>query len=159
MKRTALSADNRRTQLDRRRRIWWSVVYGNIKPRRRAPQRRLDDGRFHALDWHAPHLMAVAVGILLLSVADALMTVTLLGGGAVELNPVMAAVVYDSTAVFAAVKMTLTGVGVMFMVYLARYRFMRVVRVQWALYAILVGYAGLLCYEFSMFRTLFGIPG
>jgi len=40
--------------------------------------------------------------------------------------------------VFATVKMTLTGLGVMVMVMLARYRFMRVVRVDVVMYAVLV---------------------
>jgi hypothetical protein len=69
------------------------VVYGSFRPRRRRPPRRLDDSRYQAVDWHAAHLLAVAIGILLLSVADAFMTVTLLSGGAVEVNPVMAALI------------------------------------------------------------------
>lgn len=87
------------------------------------------------------------------------MTVTLLSGGAIEVNPVMAAVVYKSTALFAALKMAMTGSGVMLMVFLARYRFMRVVRVEVVMYAILVAYVGLLGYEFWMLRELIEIPG
>jgi hypothetical protein len=149
----------RRSWADRRRRVWWSVLYGNFKPRRRRPARREDDARFHSVDWHSPHLLAVAMGILLLSVADAFMTLTLLSGGADEVNPVMAAVVYNSAALFAALKMAMTGLGVMLMVYLARYRFMRVLRVEFVLYAILAGYAGLLGYEFWLLRDAVDIPG
>jgi len=144
----------RRGRADRRRRIWWAVLYGSFKPRRRRPPRRLGDSRFHSLDWHAAHLLAVAVGILLLSVADAFMTVTLLAGGAVEVNPIMALVVYQSAAVFAGVKMAMTGAGVMMMVVLARYRFMRVVRVDVVMYAVLVAYLGLLSYEYWMLGKL-----
>jgi hypothetical protein len=149
-----LSDVERRDRGDRRNRVWWSVFYGSFKPRRRRPPRRLSDLRFHSLDWHAAHLLAVAIGILLLSVADAFMTVTLLSGGAVEVNPIMAAVVYKSAFVFAVVKMTMTGTGVMLMVMLARYRFMRVVRVDTVMYAVLVTYAVLLAYEFWMLRAL-----
>jgi hypothetical protein len=145
---------DRRGGPDRRRRIWWSVLYGSFRPRRRVPPRRTFEARFHSLDWHGAHLLAVTIGILLLSVADALMTVRLLSGGADEVNPLMAAVIGTSGTVFAAVKMTLTGLGVMVMVLLARYRFMRVVRVDVVLYAVLLGYGMLLVYEFSMFRTL-----
>ena len=102
----------RRCMEDRRFRVWWSVIYGSFNPRRRQPPRRLAESRFHSLDWHAAHLLAVAIGILLLSVADALMTVTLLSGGSDEVNPIMAAFIYKSIAVFAVVKMTLTGIGV-----------------------------------------------
>jgi hypothetical protein len=145
---------DRRSRPDRRERVWWSLLYGNFNPRRRTPSRREFESRFHSLDWHAAHLLAVTLGILLLSVADALMTVRLLSGGADELNPVMEAVIGRSTTAFVGVKMTLTGVGVTIMVILARYRFMRVVRVDLALYAVLMGYIGLLAYEFSLFRTL-----
>jgi len=148
------SAAERRGNADRRRRIWWAVLYGSFKPRRRKPPRRLDDSRFHSLDWHAAHLLAVAIAILLLSVADAFLTLTLLAGGANEVNPVMALVVYQSAAVFASVKMTMTGLGVMLMVMLAHYRFMRVVRVDVVLYGVLVVYVGLLGYEFWMLREL-----
>src|SRR5450631_4866544 len=106
---TRHSTHERRDRADRRLRVWWSVCYGSFNPRRRRPPRRLDDSRFHSLDWHSAHLLAVSIGILLLSVADAFMTVRLLAGGAVEVNPFMAAVVYKSAALFAAVKMGMTG--------------------------------------------------
>ena len=144
----------RRERHDRRHRVWWSVIYGSFNPRRRRPSRRLKEARYHSLDWHDAHLLAVAIGILLLSVADALMTVRLLSAGADEVNPIMAAVVYRSAAVFAIVKMTLTGLGVMVMVMLARYRFMRMVRVDVVMYAVLVAYSALLTYEFWMLRKL-----
>lgn len=146
--------DERRERADRRRRIWWAVLYGSFNPRRRRPPRRFTEGRFHSLDWHSAHLLAVAIGILLLSVADALMTMRLLSGGADEVNPIMAAVVYRSALLFAVVKTGLTGLGVMVMVMLARYRFMRIVRVDVVMYAILFGYAVLLAYEFSMLVQL-----
>jgi hypothetical protein len=144
----------RRERSDRRRRIVWSVVYGSFNPRRRRPPRRLDDSRFHSLDWHSAHLLAVSIGILLLSVADAFMTVRLLAGGAVEVNPIMAAVVYRSATVFAAVKMALTGAGVVTMVLLARYRFLRLVRVDVVMYGVFVGYLTLLGYEFWLAQGL-----
>jgi hypothetical protein len=152
--RESAAESERRRLADRRNRRLWSVLYGSFNPRRRRPARRVDDARFHALDWHAAHLLAVSIGILLLSFADALMTVTLLAGGAVELNPVMAAVISQGAAAFAAVKMTMTGIGVMLMVALARYRFMRVVRVDVVMYALLLSYLVLLSYEFWMLREL-----
>jgi hypothetical protein len=82
------------------------------------------------------------------------MTVRLLSVGADEVNPIMAAIVYGSAAVFATVKMTLTGLGVIVMVVLARYRFMRMVRVDVVMYAVLIVYTALLTYEFWMLRKL-----
>ena len=144
--------NERRDRTDRRRRVWWSVLYGNFNPRRRAPPRRVDDPRFHSLDWHSSHLLAVAICILLLSVVDALMTLVLLQDGAAEVNPIMALLVYRSVAGFAALKMGLTSVSIVFMVFLARYRFMRLLRVEWVLYAVLIAYASLISYEFWMLQ-------
>jgi hypothetical protein len=148
----------RRGRADRRRRAWWSVLYGSFNPRRRRPARRSDDSRFHPVDWHSAHLLAVSVGILLLSAADAFLTDILLQQGAYEVNPIMAALVYRSVALFASFKMALTGAGILVMVFLARYRFMRIVRVELVLYAVLIVYAWLIGYEIWMLKIQGQLP-
>jgi hypothetical protein len=153
-----LGPADRRNSDQRRRRPWWSVFYGSFNPRRRAPPRRLDDSRFHSLDWHSAHLLAVAIGILLLCVADAFMTVVLLQDGAYEVNPIMAALIYRSVALFAALKMGLTGAGIILMVILAQYRFLRLMRVEWALYGVLIAYASLFTYEIWMLKGPLNLP-
>ena len=152
------AAPERREHTDRRRRVWWSILYGNFNPRRRAPPRRVDQYHYHSVDWHSSHLLAVAIGIVLLSVVDAFMTLVLLQGGADEINPFMALVVYRSVAVFAALKMALTSLGVVFMVFLARYRFMRRLPVGWVLYGVLIAYASLIGYEIHMFKSSLELP-
>jgi hypothetical protein len=146
------SSHERRARVDRRHRVWWSVWYGSFNPRRRSPPRRLGDSGFHSLDWHSAHLLAVAIGILLLSVSDAFLTMMLLQGGADEVNPVMAALIYRSVAMFAALKMGMTSLGVVLMVFLARYRFMRLLRVEWVLYGVLIAYVALIGYEVWMIK-------
>jgi Domain of unknown function (DUF5658) len=89
---------------------------------------------------------------------DAFMTLILLQGGADEVNPIMALVVYRSVAVFAALKMALTSFGVVFMVFLARYRFMRRLPVGWVLYGVLIAYTSLIGYEIHMFKSSFELP-
>jgi hypothetical protein len=148
----------RRDRADRRRRQWWSVWYGSFNPRRRTPPRRLDDSRFHSLDWHSAHLLAVAIGILLLSVVDAFLTLVLLQGGADEVNPIMAMLIYRSVGLFAALKMAMTSASIIFMVFLARYRFMRLLRVEWALYGVLVAYVSLISYEVWMLKGPVDLP-
>jgi hypothetical protein len=133
--------------------VWWSICYGSFNPRRRRPARRLDDSRFHPVDWHAAHLLALSVGILLFSAADAFLTAILLVHGADEVNPIMAVLVYRSVAVFAAFKMVMTGTSIVVMVFLSRYRFMRVVRVEWVLYVLFAVYAGLIGYEMWMLKS------
>jgi len=144
----------RRDRPDRRRRVWWSVVYGSFNPRRRRPARRIEESRYHPLDWHSAHLFAVAIGILILCVSDAFLTLTLMSGGAVEVNPVMAFFVGSNVAVFAGIKMAVTGVGVLLLVFLARYRFMRLIRVDIILYCVLITYSVLVWHEIGMLHQL-----
>jgi hypothetical protein len=148
----------RRNRADRRRRPWWSICYGSFNPRRRTPPRRADEARFQSLDWHSSHLLAVAIGILLLSITDAFLTLMLLQGGAAEVNPIMAVLLYRNVAAFAALKITLTGVSTVSMVVLARYRFMRLLRVEWVLYGVLIVYVGLIGYEMWMLSSPAGPP-
>jgi hypothetical protein len=148
------AAHERRNRPDRRRRVWWSLVYGSLHPRRRRPARRLGDARFHAPDWHGAHLWAVSIGILILSVSDAFLTVTLISGGAIEVNPFMAMFVGRSIAVFAGAKMAITGISVMLLVFLARYRFLRVLPVEVILYCILVAYGLLIFHELRMLEDV-----
>lgn len=149
----SLLAHERRYRADRRRRPWWSVCYGSFNPRRRTPSRRVDDARFHSLDWHSAHLLAVAIGILLLCVADAFLTLVLLQAGAAEINPIMALFLYRSVAAFAMLKIGMTGACTISLVILARYRFMRLLRVEWVLYGVLIAYMGLIGYEIWMLKS------
>lgn len=149
---------DRRNRTDRRHRVFWAVIYGSFLPRRRRPARRLNDLRFHPIDWYSAHLLAVSIGILLLSAADAFLTGILLVHGADEINPIMAMFVYRSAAMFAAFKMALTGVSIVGLVFLSRYRFMRVLRVELVLYAVLVIYAWLIGYEIWLLKASSSLP-
>ena len=149
---------DRRNRTDRRHRVFWSVLYGSFNPRRRRPARRLDDSRFHPIDWYSAHLLAVSIGILLLSATDAFLTGILLLHGADEVNPIMAVFVYRNVAVFAAIKMAMTGISVTVMVFLSRYRFMRVLRVDLVLYAVLLVYFWLIGYEIWMLHGSSDLP-
>ncbi|MGC1522873.1 MAG: DUF5658 family protein [Steroidobacteraceae bacterium] len=146
-----------RRDRERRRRLWWSACYGSFNPRRRSPPRRHGDSS-HFLDWHAAHLLAVSIGILLLCVVDAFLTLVLLQRGAVEVNPLMAGLVYRHVAMFAALKMAMTSAGIILMVYVARYRFMRLLQVEWVLYGVLIAYTSLILYEISLLKGSVGEP-
>jgi uncharacterized protein DUF5658 len=148
----------RRAEGERRSRIWWSLLYGSLRPRRRRPARRVDDSRFQVMDWHGAHLWAVSLAILILCVADAFLTLTLMAGGAVEVNPVMAMFMGRDVAMFAGFKIAMTGASVLMMVFLARYRFMRLVRVEVMLYAVLTVYVVLMIHELRMLQVLVDQP-
>jgi hypothetical protein len=54
--------------------------------------------------------------------------------------------------------MAMTGLGIVGLVFLSRYRFMRVLRVELVLYAVLVVYAGLIGYEIWMLKASSDLP-
>jgi len=103
-------------------------------------------------------LLFVAIIILLLSMVDAFLTLVLLTGGAEEVNPIMAAIIYKGVGLFAALKMSMTGIGLVVMVFLARYRFMRLVRVEWVLYGVLAAYTCLISYELWLLQFPIQLP-
>jgi hypothetical protein len=142
------SAD-RRLRLERRRRHVWAVAYGSFNPRRRNT-RRSPEHHIQFVDWHDAHLLAIALGIVLLSSIDAFLTLNLLTQGAQEVNPVMEHLLYRNIAMFATVKMALTGLGVMTLVALSRCRVFGKFRVDLGLYLTLAAYAALVFYEFSL---------
>lgn len=142
-------APERRDRRDRRSLSWRTVVQGGLTPRRRSNRR----GESHGLlDWHEPHLLFLAIMILLLSVTDALLTLTLIARGAEEANPVMAFLLGQTPRLFAAVKMGLTGAGIVVLVALARARVFRVIRISIIIHWCMLGYVALIAYEAWLLR-------
>lgn len=92
--------------------------------------------------------------ILLLSVADAFLTLTLLTVGATEANPFMAFILNDHPHLFAVVKMGFTGVGVLVLVAVARARLFRIMRVGMVLQGLFVAYVALIIYEWRLLHAI-----
>jgi hypothetical protein len=129
--------------------MFWSLLYGGMRPRRRQG-RRVQDHHRPVVDWHGEGLLTSAIVVLLLCVADALFTVQLLADGATELNPLMALLVHRGVLGFTIVKISLTGAGVLALVSIARFRVFRRLRVAMFLHAATLGYAVLVAYELWM---------
>jgi hypothetical protein len=142
----------RRMGPDRRRTTLGTFLRGGVTPRRRSGRRA---GEQHLpIDWHEPYLLFLSVMILLLSVVDAFLTVTLITGGAQEVNPLLEFILRVRPELFAAIKMGLTGAGVLVLVAVARARLFRVMRVGMVLQGIFVAYVALIAYEWWLLRTL-----
>jgi hypothetical protein len=131
---------------DRRTFTWRTVMYGFLYSRRRESRREEDDDVF--IDWHHPWVFAMAVGTMILSVADAFLTLQLIDLGMIEANPVMASVMGHSTLMFTVSKMTMTAFGVFALVFLARATVMRHFRTGQLLTLTFSTYLCLICYEF-----------
>jgi hypothetical protein len=136
-----------RTESDRRDLTWRTLIFGYLRSRRRS-SRRISECEALFSDYHHPWLFFLAIGIMMLSGFDAFLTLQLLDRGAIELNPVMAAVINQGTLTFAVTKMLLTSIGILALVFLARATFMRRFRTGLILTFFFSGYAILVCYEF-----------
>jgi hypothetical protein len=145
--RSAQSAAERRAAVERRTRTLRALLYGSFKPRRRDSRRDKDMG-FAAVDWHQSRWLAVALLIVILSCADAFFTLTLLDDGAYEANPFMARLLDGAPHWFALAKIGLTSAGVILLTVVARTRAFGRVPVGFVLYAVLLGYATLVAYEY-----------
>lgn len=145
-------AVERRRGPDRRRTTLRSFIQGGFTPRRRGGRRA---GEQHLpVDWHEPYLLFLSLMILLLSVADAFLTLTLLTVGATEANPFMAFILNDHPHLFAVVKMGFTGVGVLVLVAVARARLFRIMRVGMVLQGLFVAYVALIIYEWRLLHAI-----
>ncbi len=132
---------------DRREFSWRTVFFGFMRSRRRDKRREAEDEPLYT-DWHHPWLFFLATGIMILSCADAFFTLQLLDNGAMEVNPVMEALIGKGTVQFAASKMLMTGIGILTLVFLSRARFMNLMRTGLILTLFFSFYACLVCYEF-----------
>jgi hypothetical protein len=142
----------RRRSDDRRELSWRTFLFGSLTPRRRGNRRgEAADG---LLDWYEPHLLFLAIVILLMSVTDAFLTLQLIDLGASEANPVMAYLLERTPRLFVTAKMLLTGGGIVVLVALARARVFRVIRISIIIHWCMLGYVALLAYEAWLLRQL-----
>ena len=84
---------------------------------------------------------------MLLSCADAFLTLQLINLGMIEVNPVMKAIMDQGTLLFTSTKLTMTGVGILILVFLAKAKFLNRYRTGAFLTLLFSFYACLVCYE------------
>lgn len=143
-----------RSGADRRHFTWRTVVYGFALSRRRE-HRRVADNDITFIDWHHPWLFFLSVGTMLLSVADAFLTLQLIERGMFEANPIMQLAMDKGTDVFVGTKLALTAAGIFALVFLAKFHFLNRFRTGLFLTVFFSGYASLVCYELvSLFHLL-----
>lgn len=139
-------AAEERRGADRRTLSWRTVMYGFLLSRRRT-YRRAAEVEVLFLDWHHPWLFFLSVGTMILSCADAFLTLQLLDHGMHEVNPAMRYLLNHGTNVFAGVKLAMTAGGIFTLVFLAKVHFLNRFRTGLFLTAFFSGYAILVCYE------------
>jgi len=124
---------------------------------RRVTPRRDGENAEMGTDIYEPQLFVLAIGILLLSAADATFTLILLASGhAWEANPLMRALIQHDVQIFVNLKMALTAGGLLFMVACADMRLLRLMRVRNIMLGLLFVYSGLVAYEVTNIIRLLG---
>ena len=143
-----------RTRDERRRVGWRTVVYGFTLSRRHTHRREIDNDVIF-LDWHHPWLFFLSVGTMLLSCADAFLTLELLNKGMIEANPLMQHALNEGTTFFISVKLLLTALGIFVLVFVAKAHFLNRFRTGLFLTVFFSAYACLVCYELvNLFRLM-----
>ena len=148
----------RKSPGERRTSILGALWRSSFARRRLAPRRGTDRHPVMT-DWYEPQWLATAIIILLLSTADALLTLRLISLGASEMNPLMEPLVHGSGRGFALWKFGLTALGVVLLTLLARMRILGGIAVGSILYVVLCGYLVLVGYELWLLRELGGPVG
>jgi hypothetical protein len=113
------SAGNLRSVGDRRRKTLPPLRYLIAGGRRRRVRRLEDSHRIVLLDRYSPKMLAAILGILLLSLLDAALTLYLVEQGASEINPVMDYFLKKGPLIFTVTKYLLTCIAVLIFLALA----------------------------------------
>jgi len=140
----------RRGKHDRREPTFKGFIIGCVRSQRR--QRRREDCTSHyPTDWYDTKLFIIALALLLLSITDAAMTMTLINNGAVEVNPFMNFLLKQSTDTFIYTKLILTSVCIIILVAHYHSRIFSTIRVGRLLFFALSVYVALVTYEFILY--------
>ncbi len=143
--------EDRRRRSDRRTHSVRSFLVGSLRPRRRVGRRQGDDDRVF-LDWHEPRILYLALGILLMSCADALLTLNILNDGGRELNGVMEWLISSRPSWFAGVKIGITAFSVTLLVIGVNRHFLGRIRVIRLMELFCAGYFVLMLWELYLLR-------
>jgi Domain of unknown function (DUF5658) len=104
---------------DRRRKTLPPLRYWIAGGRRRSVRRLEDSQRIVLLDRYSPKLFGAIIGILCLSLLDAILTLYLVEHGSSELNPVMDYFLKKGPLIFTVAKYILTSIAVIIFLVLA----------------------------------------
>jgi len=112
--------------------------------------RRSPDRRFAVLDRVESGVAWLAIALVVMSMLDALFTLTLISRGGSELNPVMNLLLNYHVNAFALAKMSLTAIPAALLVATANVTLFGRVRSRTLLAALTGLYAGLMVYELML---------
>lgn len=141
------TSSDRRTNSDRRVNPIRSVIRGAFGGRRVAVRR---SGTTSYVDRYHPSLVYASFGIVILCCADAYFTLMLLRRGAVEINPVMDALIRANVQSFLNVKITWTCIAVVFLLLHKNFVILNLLSTARVIYALFATYAVLIAYQIAL---------
>ena len=147
---------DRRQIPDRRESSWHAFLYGNFRPRRRQGRRETDKHLF-LFDWYEPRVLYLVLSVLLLSCADALITLNLLNHGATEANYLMALALEYGIDRFVISKLVLTGTSLIFLVIVVRHKFLGTYSVERLLHFFCATYLMVIGYHVYLVEIVFDL--
>lgn len=130
-----------------RRVFTMSTALKSLTLTRRKKHRRHDENPNAQKDWYHPKLFVLVIGIMLLSILDAFLTLKLLSNGAIEANPIMNYFLGIGVSAFIMSKMLLTGASIMFLTALSSYLFLDRFLISKLITISFIGYMVLISYE------------
>lgn len=117
---------------------------------RRTKGRRSLDRRYPIVDHFDSGILFLAILLMVLSITDSIFTLTLIGRGGSELNPIMNWFLGHSVWAFTIVKMLLTGIPAVLLVATGNVLMYKRWRSRSILAALVGMYAGLIVYELAL---------
>jgi hypothetical protein len=123
------------------------MFFSLVKGRRKEARRDYDREKSQYLDVHEPSVLAVTLGIVLLCIADAYLTLGILQRGGEELNPFMLMLLQQDVMLFFSVKFILTTLCLMFTVVHKQFKILKTISGYHILYGVFIIYTALVYYE------------
>lgn len=146
-------SERRQITPDRRTNVLRTILGCVVYCRRDHPQRLEERQQPYYSDFYESWLFVLIVGIVLLCVTDAALTLKILAFGGRELNPVMDLILAYGPVAFFLVKYGLTTAGLMICLVHIRYQLFRI-PMRTILLTIFGGYLVLVAYEISILIRL-----
>ena len=145
---------NKRTLNDRRvpsiKAVWRSIVTG----RRKESRRETNNSSEYIVDTHEEWLWPLVLGVIVLSISDAYMTVLLINNGAIEVNPLMAFLIERNDNLFFLIKIALTSTGMMLLVTLKNFTIFKYINGYHLIALVLSIYICLLRYQLILLDSI-----
>lgn len=141
---------DKRIQTDRRKKPTPPISRFTLRGRR-FEIRRAEDDRDYYTDRYPYNYLFLILGVVLLSTLDAILTLHLLRGGGVELNPLMSILIEKNASLFMAVKLFMTSICLIFLLVHKNFHVFGNFKIAYFIYSVFLMYILLICYEIYLY--------